>query len=116
MRVLLPVGDDSNAQNLHQKGAPSYNALHSLLCILLISNVLLVLARHRRYHPTHLGYSTSILVVRHFRVIPGSRLPTRLTCLACRRSQIPRPTQARRPLARSICSTCAYRPSSYTLA
>jgi hypothetical protein len=28
MRVLLPVGDDSNTQNLHQKGAPSYNALH----------------------------------------------------------------------------------------
>src|SRR5438445_12915726 len=73
------------------------NMLHSLLCILLISNVLLVLARHRRYHPTHLGYSTSILVVRHFRVIPGSRLPTRLTRLACRRSQIPRPTQARSP-------------------
>src|SRR5260370_10815006 len=30
MRVLLPVGDDSNTQNLHQKGALSYNALHSL--------------------------------------------------------------------------------------
>jgi hypothetical protein len=29
MRVLL-VGDDPNDQNLHQKGAPFYNALHAL--------------------------------------------------------------------------------------
>jgi len=36
MRVLL-VGDDPNDQNLHQKGAPFYNVLHTVFGFELVA-------------------------------------------------------------------------------